>query len=230
MKLEFVIDRKYDTKMALRLKQSGYNRLANVDIDSQYIAEKYSTTLKVLKLTRELYQKSWDEIDDKFSRYVEKTTGYDWFYPKYFCVVSVITPGASNWGTGPKIVRNWMENPYWMRRITAHELILAHYFEIYRRYYSNEGLADGQVWALAEIAAWALTSLTKEVKEFWPWNTEYYTNHNYPHVVGLQLQLKSIFLKRKDFDGYIKKGMVLAKKYPGMGPNGIAAAPFPQSI
>ncbi|MCL4379795.1 hypothetical protein M1589_04615 [Candidatus Marsarchaeota archaeon] len=220
MRLEFVIDKGYDTKIALQLKQSGWNRLANVKVDHKSIAKKYANTLKVLKLTRKLYQSSWDEINDKFSGYVEKTTGYDWFYPKYFCVVSVITPGASNWGYRPRIVRNWMENPYWMRRITAHELILSHYFEIYRRHYSDEGLTNGQVWALAEIAAWALTSLTREVKEFWPWNTEYYTNHNYPHIVKLQLQLKAIFLKRKDFDGYIRKGIALVKKYPKMGPNG----------
>jgi lipid A disaccharide synthetase len=66
-------------------------------------------------------------------------------------------------------------------------------------------LTDGQVWALAEIAAFALTSLTDQVKEFWPWNTEYYTNHNYPHIVELQNELRQPFVKRRDFDEYIKK-------------------------
>jgi hypothetical protein len=51
------------------------------------------------------------------------------------------------------------------KRVVAHETILSHYFEIYRRYYTNENLKDGQVWALAEISAFALTSLTNEAKK-----------------------------------------------------------------
>jgi hypothetical protein len=100
-----------------------------------------------------------------------------------------------------------------MRRITAHELILSHYFEIYKRHYKKEKLTDKQVWMLAEIAAFALTSLTPEVKKFWSWDTEYYTNHNYPELVKLQNKLKNVFLKRKSFDDYIKKGIDLVRKY-----------------
>ncbi len=87
-----------------------------------------------------------------------------------------------------------------MRKITAHELILSHYFEIYRRHYGDRRLTDNQVLALAEIAAFALTSLDPQIKEFWPWNNEYYTNHNYPHIIGLQNELKYIFLNQKSFD------------------------------
>jgi len=144
----------------------------------------------------------------------------DRFYKEYDCVVSVVHRGLSNWGNAPIIVRMWKLNPIKMRRITAHELILSHYFEIYKRHYKNEGLRDGQVWALAEIAAFALTSLTPEVKEFWSWNTEYYTNHNYPHIVEIQNKLKIAFLKRKDFDEYIRRGISLVKKHPKMNPNG----------
>lgn len=207
MKLKFVIDKKRDRQFVENKR------------DLQYVDRQYKTSFKFLKLTRGLYQKSWDEINDEFSRYIEKITGYKWFYPKYECIISVIHTGISNWGIAPKIVRSWEENPYSMRRITAHELILSHYFEIYKRYYKEEGLKDGQVWALAEIAAFALTSLTPEAKKFWPWNTEYYTNHNYPHIVKLQNQLKNAFLRRKNFDDYIKAGIKLIKKYPNMNPN-----------
>lgn len=210
MKLKFIIDKKYDKKIA---KEFNFSIEILKKIDLQY-----KTSLPFLKLSKNLYQKSWDKINKDFSDYIEKRTGYKWFYPKYECVVSVIHPGISNWGTAPKIVRHWRENHYSMRRITAHELILSHYFEIYKRNYSKEGLKDGQVWALAEIAAFALTSLTKEVKKWWPWNTEYYTTHNYPHIVKLQNQLKPIFLKSKSFDDYIKQGIKLVKKYPNMGP------------
>ena len=210
MKLEFTIDKKYDKRMA---KDFGFSNEVFKKIDATY-----KTSLPFLELTKDLYQKSWNGINKEFSDYIEKETGYKWFYPKYECVVSVIHPGISNFGTSPKIVRHWKENSYYMRRITAHELILSHYFEIYKRYYKDEGLKDGQVWALAEIAAFALTSLTKDVKKWWPWNTEYYTNHNYPQIVEIQNKLKTIFLKKKNFDEYIKEGIKLIRKYPDMSP------------
>lgn len=210
MKVEFTIDKKYDLGMAKAMSFSK-EMILNAE-------KKYKTSGKYLLLTKKIYQNCWNEINDEFSRYIEKETGYKWYYPKYSCVVSTINPGISNWGNAPKIVRWWSENPYLMRRITAHELILSHYFEIYKRNYKKEGLTDWQVWALAEISAFALTSLTKDVKKWWPWNTEYYTDHNYPHIVSLQNELKTAFVKRKNFDEYIKKGISLVKKYPKMGP------------
>lgn len=211
MKLKFVIDKKYDKQMA---KAFGFSEDILKRIDKVY-----GNSLSFLENSKKLYQKSWNEINKEFSDYIEKKTGYNWFYPEYECVVSVLHRGVSNWGNAPKIIRHWKENPNYMKRITAHELIISHYFEIHKRHYKNEGLKDGQIWALAEIAAFALTSLTKEVKKWWPWNTEYYTNHNYPHIVDMQNKLKSIFLKSKNFDEYIKTGIKLVKKYPDMWPS-----------
>lgn len=213
MKLKFIIDKDYDIKMA---KTFGLSKEKISEIN--YL---YEINLEELELTKKLYQKSWDEINIAFSDYIEKETGYKWFYSEYLCVLSVVHKGISNWGHAPIIVRAWKEDSYKMRRITAHELILSHYFEIYRRFYSKEGLKDGQIWALAEIAAFALTSLTEEIKKFWPKNTRYYTNHNYPHIVILQNDLKEIFIKRKNFDEYIQKGIELVKLYPDMNPKGI---------
>jgi len=202
MNLKFIIDKDYDKRFA---KDEGMVK---------YIDAQYDVTLKYLEITKDLYQKSWDEIDEDFSDYVEKITGYKWFYDTYECVVSVIHSGKSNWGTAPKIIRTWKENPYSMRRITAHELILSHYFEIHRRHYKDSGLTDRQIWALSEIASFAITSLDPKVKEFWPWHTDYYTNHNYPNLVELQNDLKEVFISMKNFDDYIQKGIELVKKYP----------------
>ncbi len=213
MKLKFAIDKKYDTEIA---KGFGFS-----DKFIKKMDKKYRSILPFLILTKKLYQKSWDEIGEEFSSYIEKKTGYKWFYPKYECIISAVIMGASNWGKSPKIVRGWWENPYFTRRITAHELILSHYFEIIKRKYSREKLKDGQIWALAEIAAFALTSLTKDVNKWWPWNTEYYTNHNYKHLVEIQNKLKPIFLKSKNFNDYIQEGINLIKKYPNINPKGI---------
>ncbi len=218
MKLDFVIDKEYDIKMTLQLKEAGYPGYKK--INRTFLEERYRKELPEMRIKQKEYQVSWDGIGESFSDYIERATNHGWFYPKYECVMSIAVSGASNWGHAPIIMRIYTEDPYRMRRITAHELILSHYFEIYRRYYNSESLTDGQVWALAEIAAFALTSLTSEAKSFWQ-NAEYYTNHNYPHIAKLQNDLKPIFLesmKMKDFDYYIKRGIELAKAYPNMSP------------
>lgn len=200
MALTFCINKKYD------LQFSGF-WFKKSEIESEY-----KTLNRYLKYSCVEYQKSWDEIDVKFSKYIEKVTGYNWYYNSYECVISPVHQGISNWGNGNKIVRWWKENAYAQRRITAHELIVSHYFEIYRHNYSDAGLNDNQVWSLAEIAAFALTSLTPEAQSFWPWDKSgYYTHHNYPQLVELQMKLKNKFLKRKNFDEYIKTGIKLVK-------------------
>ncbi len=209
MKLEFVIDKKYDKQFLGMSSKVARNHFDDI----------YRNSLRYLKYTKEQYQIAWDEIGSNFFRYIEKETGYKWFYPNYRCVISVANQGISNWGYAPIIVRGWKENPYTQRRITAHELILSHYFEIYRRHYSDHGLSDNQVWALAEIAAFALTSLTETAKKFWPWDyTGYYTNHNYPQIVGLQNKLKKVFIERKNFDDYILTGIKFVKKFENIKP------------
>lgn len=212
MKLKFVVDKIKDKEM------TSWVGCSKKTLD--YMENQYKTSKRFIKLSQKLYQKSWDEINDDFSNYVEKETGYEWFHREYSCVLSVINPGISNWGNSNLIARHWKENPYFMRRITAHELILSHYFHIIKNHYEKENLKEGQIWALAEIAAFALTSLNPKVKKWWPWNTEYYTNHNYPHLVKLQLKMKNVFLKRKSFDEYIKEGIKIIKRYPKMSPNG----------
>jgi hypothetical protein len=207
MILRYTIDKEYDKKFVEGKKQLN-------DLEKQY-----KQVLKYMRYSQREYQKSWNEISRNFSDYVEKESGYKWFYQTYYCVISAVQPGISNWGHGPKIIRWWRENAYVQRRITAHELIISHYFEIYKRHYKYHGLTNGQVWALAEIAAFALTSLTQNVKNFWPWDISgYYYDHNYPQLVPMQKKMKTIFLKRKNFDDYIEKGIKLVKEYPSISP------------
>lgn len=208
MNLEYIIDKKYDRQFIKGAKALRF-------FDAQY-----KQCRPYMEATLVLYQASWDEIGQEFSYYINNRSGYNWFYKSYTCVLSPIHAGISNWGREPIIVRTWEENPYIQRRITAHELIISHYFEIYRRYYSNKyTLTDGQVWALAEIAAFALTSLEdQKVKKFWPWDTSgYYIDHNYPQIVPLQKKLKQAFLK-SNFDEYMKHGFKLVAEFPFLKP------------
>jgi hypothetical protein len=236
MKINFVINKDYDAEVFFSLLQSKHweSRILGSGINFQLASKIHNTKAKkavkslkkefqkIVNLTydkclpyieksKESYQKSWDEIMDDFSDTVEELTK-PWFYKEYVCIVTHFCRGVSNWN-GSVIGRTWKENPFTQRRITAHEIILAHYFSIIRKYYPNFGLTDKQVWALAEIAAWALTGLELRLMKFWPWDTKgYYTDHNYSELVDLQLRLKTPFLKRKNFDEYIKIGIGQVKK------------------
>lgn len=240
MKINFIINKDYDSNVFFSLLRNGYweSRIPGSGISKELakrihfaktdeeielvkrelekiVNQVYDQCLPYIEKSKESYQKSWDEIMDDFSATVEKLTK-PWFYKEYVCVVTHFCKGVSNWN-GNIIGRSWKENPYTQRRITAHEIILAHYFSIHRNIYSDSGLKERQIWVLAEIAAFALTGLEPKLKKFWPWDTKsYYTDHNYPELVDLQLKLKELFLKRKSFDEYIKTGIEAVKKlrYP----------------
>jgi len=202
------------------LKDLEYASIQGVKCSKDDILNIYHQAAGFMESTRKVYQESWDKIGRKFSEYIKEQTGYDWYYPTYRCLLSVIHKGISNWGTEPLIIRAWNENPYTQRLITAHELIISHYFEIYNRNYSKYGLTDNQVWALAEIAAWSLTAQDVAIKNFWPWECNVYNlDHNYPQLVELQTKLWPIFLARYDFEDYIFKSFKVVKKYNDLRPD-----------
>lgn len=213
MKLTFIIDQNYDTDLVFSmLKITPPEQLAKKTKEWEAGDQRYQKLGRFLPQVKNWYQQSWDEINNEFSGSVEEITGHPWKHENYECVVSLFHQGISNWG-GNKIVRGWEENPYKQRRITAHELLISHYFTIIRDFYPQENLTDNQIWQLAEIAAFALTGLEERLTKFWPWDkTGYYTNHNYPQLVDLQLKLKEPFLKRKSFDEYVKIGIREIKK------------------
>lgn len=231
MQIKFIIDQQYDTKMLWQIFKGDdpaglESRAESMGIDirlakeinrsdsaetkekvDQLAENRYQKLYPYIKRSCELYQESWDEITPQFFEVVEKVTGYPWFHEKFECVVSAFHPGVSNWG-GNRIVRWWKENPYTQRRLTAHEILISHVFSIVRKDFGNPKLTDQQIWALAEISAWALTGLEESLKRFWPWDERgYYTDHNYPQLVGLQLELKDPFLDKKNFREYIEKGI-----------------------
>lgn len=237
MKIKFEISPKYDAEMIFQMLKGDdwQDRALNMEISSIIAAKihqnknppkikddikilvdnTYQNYLPYIKKTKKLYQQSWQEISEDFSQLIEELT-VPWFYKEYICVVTHFNQGISNWN-GNVIGRWWKENPYLQRRITAHEIILAHYFSIHRNLYPDSGLNDNQIWALAEIAAFALGGLEKGISRLLPYQVEgYYLGHNYPQIVELQKKLQEPFIKRKNFREYIEKGIVEVKKYKNL--------------
>ena len=71
MKLKFVIDEDYDIRFSNKIELANYMKAI------------HKGSRKYLEGSKRLYQKSWDEINDKFSDYIKKLTSYDWFYNVY---------------------------------------------------------------------------------------------------------------------------------------------------
>lgn len=233
MQLKFIIDKHHDEKtlFEILLGKSGFtlnvigineklvSQLRRQDkktaekILKNIINERYRTLSSYLKKTQALYQKSWDEINNDFSQTVEKITGCPWKHKFYFCVISLFLQGISSWG-GNKIVRTWQENPYTMRKITAHELLISHIFTIFEKDFQQKNLADKQKWALAEISAFAITGLEKRTLKFWPWISEeekYPLRHNYSELYELQRILRPKYEKKKNFNQFLHEGIKILK-------------------
>jgi len=199
MNLKFIFNKRYDLEITSNKKE---------------VQVRYKKIYQYLVKSRGLYQKSWNEINYIFFKTTKEITGYSWKYNRYYCIVSLFHKGISSWG-GNKIVRIWSENPYTMRKITAHELLISHIFTIFERDFKNEKLTDKEKWALAEISAFAICGLEKKMLKFWPWiskEKEYPLDHNYPELYNLQKRLKPIYQKRKNFKDFLKKGIKIIRK------------------
>ena len=203
MQLRFTLNPSYDLQFA-----------KNSSVRAR-MKERYTRLAPALRYTKTIYQQSWDLINDPYAKLVEQITEHLWKHKRYECVLSVEHKGISNWDGSNKIVRAWYEHPLTMRRITAHELVLHHHFYILKETYADADLNDVQRWALSEIAAFAITGLTKEAQQFWPWDRSrlYERDHNYPSIVELQKKLKQPFLKRKNYDDYTRAGIRAVKTY-----------------
>jgi len=236
--LKFIIDKNYDYEMIFNMLSEGEpagieNRAKGMKIDlalarkikrlgkkqgkkivRQLVEQRYMQILSYLKKVRIWYQQSWDEINEAFFRHLEKKTGYKIKYKKYFCVVSAFHPGISSWG-GNKIARIWAENPFTMRKITAHELIISHIFDVFHTSpeFRNK-LVDQQIWKIAEITAWCLTGKEAAMIKFWPWVPQellFPLKHNYPFLVPLQIELGKVYDSAGSFKEFLSKSIKLIK-------------------
>ncbi len=235
MKIDFIINPEYDKNMVITMLQGEdwEYRAKNMGLDielvkrlnsgkgkdlenakkelTEIVDDVYISLRSFIEKARNGYQQSWDMIIKEFSSTVS-VLSKPWFYDKYIVYVTHFNRGLSNWN-GNFVGRWWRENSDRQRRITAHEILLAHFFSIHRNIYTDSGLVDEQIWALAEIFAFAMTGLEPDISKFWPWDTTgYYSNHNYPKIVELQNALREPFMKRRSFDEYAQKGIELVKK------------------
>lgn len=234
-KLKYIIDKKYDGLMIYQMlkaqkNEAGIKYQADMmgigfkfaqkvakktnykDIQEEIakiVDAKYQKYLNGLKKSRQAYQKSWNQINDRFFVRLEKITNFPIQHKVFECVVSAFHPGISNWG-GNKIVRIWNLDPLKQRRITAHEIIISHFFSFIKKNFPKEK-SNNKIWQLAEIFAFISTGLDEVMRQFWPWDKSgSYLNHNYPEIVDAQKKLTSVYIK-KGFKEFVSRGLKLIK-------------------
>lgn len=237
-KIDFIVDKEYDKMYIFRMFQGNdpaglASRAYSMGIDYDFAKEvqdaknysqikpeldelvniRYNQIGNALQESVLAYAESWEPAIKDFSSVVTEITGYYWFHRKYVCVVSAFHPGVSNW-SGNKIIRIYGEKPIEQRRITAHEIVLSHIFQIVRKNYGRSEVDDNSVWKIAEITTVLILDDDRLLK-YWgegyvPPNN-WFSRSNYPQLANLENTLRTIYANRNDFDEYIETAIHFAK-------------------
>lgn len=168
------------------------------------------------------YQGAWDKINDIFSKLIEKITEHKWRFDEYLVALGPIHAGISN--HGENIVARWIfEDPVHQLRITAHEILMIHIWDIldtkYPDYYKNpnEENKKQHLWALNEITTIAILGLEPELNKLWSDDQKGFDKFalNYPQLKNLKEKLKKIYIHKTDFSDYLEKSLAhLNNHYP----------------
>jgi hypothetical protein len=233
MKLIFKIDKNYDKEMLLEfmprsgkadkqaladllridaedlniiLKNKNLNLKKIINISTQ---DKYKKLLPFLKNSVSDYQKSWDKINNRFFKLVSEKTKRSWKYKKYYCVVSAYHEGISSRGKNI-IARRWSINADTQRKVTAHELVLSHFWNMLENNTISKEWPNDKKWQYSEIFSWCLLGLDEDFYIFWPWLLKSHlfpTNHQYKNIIPLQNKLKKLYLKCHNFTDFFEKAI-----------------------
>lgn len=155
------------------------------------------------------YQKAWDKINENFFKEVEKITREKWKFDHYEVVVSPFHRGISN-RTENIVIRSAYENPEDQKRITAHEILMTHIWNIFdERHPEAEEDPKLHFWALNEISTIAILGLEPSLNILWTEKKQGYDQYlaNYPQLEKLKKELKEAYLNKRSFLEFIEEAM-----------------------
>jgi len=178
-------------------KLHGEINVKNIDL---YVKNTYQSYGNFIEKTSKLYQNSWNEINDQFFSLMAEKTKLSSHFPDYRCHVTAFLQGLSNWG-GNIITRGWKENPFIMRKITAHEIVIAYLWNHLKNIFPNN--TDDKHWKISELIAWVMLSHDKDFMKLWPWFIDKSGLQNYPQLVVHIDKVKDIYFTTKDFKDFL---------------------------
>ncbi|HLE11848.1 MAG TPA: hypothetical protein VI754_11400 [Bacteriovoracaceae bacterium] len=198
---------------AVAYKIRDANNQADIDgIVNQLVEDRYKAIGDRLNLAQREFGERWSLLISPFSEVVTATTQQSWFYNQYICVISLFHPGLSNW-YGNKVAIKY--DQIYKHRILAHEIVLSHVFQVFRKFYTKDEMDDWHVWAFSEITAVLILDDSK-LKKFWPdfpTAGDYFTHSNYPQLATLETELLSLFSNRQSFSNYVAQSFDVLKKF-----------------
>lgn len=181
-----------------------------------FVEKEYNSLENLFKSSIGEYQEAWDLINDMFFYEVERVTEIKWKNAEYNVVLSPFHKGISNLG-GNTIVRSIYENPKNQKRITAHEILMSHLWNIiFENFPESENEVVGKYWALNEITTTAILGLETTLNSLWTSETKGFDGFltNYPQLNEVKETLKDIYLRKSGFKDYLKQALsVLNKTY-----------------
>lgn len=178
-------------------KVYGEVNAKNIDL---YVKEIYQLYGVFIEKTSKQYQESWDEINDHFFNLIVQKTKLNSCFPYYRCHVTAFFQGLSSWGENV-IVRGWKESYFMMRKITAHEIIIAYLWNHLKDIFPNN--TNDKYWKIAEIVAWTMLSYDKDFIKFWPWFIDNGGLQNYPQLAIHISKTKEAYFTAKDFKDFL---------------------------
>jgi len=207
MKVKYITDKKYDEQVVIQMQRLDKKRAADL------VVQQYKKNKNLISKKIKDYQKSWDKINDVFFREIENITGKKWKYKIYEVVLSPINKGISSLG-GNKVIRSAFEDPEEQKRITAHEILMSHLWNIFFELYPESRKDENHsFWALNEITTTAILGLEPKINFLWTKSTKGFDQYlkNYPQLKILKEKLKKEYLNKISFEDYIKKALDLIK-------------------
>lgn len=239
MQVKYVKDKDYDTYMIWamlksndpagvlnRAKTMGLNKnIVNKVTDSDSYEDvarelgnitsaRYSALANDFVSAIDSYQRAWDFINDNFFNGIEGVTGQKCKDQVYNVVLSPFHKGISNLG-GNIVVRSMFEDPMEQKRITGHEILMSHLWNIFFvKFPESEKDANGKFWALNEITTTAILGLDKSLNSMWTEKTRGFDEFlsNYPQLKKVKGEVKREYLNKLDFGSYLSKALSIVEK------------------
>lgn len=163
------------------------------------------------------YQASWDRINGLFYTTIASITGHLWKFPEYKVVVGLFHRGISNRDSNV-VVRLAGIDPHHQNRITAHEILMTHLWNIFdARYPAAQEDPLRHFWAMNEITTVCLLGLEPVLNALWTEETKGTDRYlqNYPQLKELKHALEEQYLKKKDFAEYLSGMVSFVKSHYG---------------
>lgn len=172
-----------------------------------FVEEVYKKNQSHFSIAKSRYPIEWEKISKVFYEKVESLTEVPWAFSEYRVILSAFHRGISN--RDAKSVFRWIfDDPKEHPRITAHEILMIHLWEVFERVFGKQTVEENEefFWGANEITTVAILGLEKDMDMLWSEEQKGFNRFllNYPHLEILKEQLKERYIQKISFQEYME--------------------------